>query len=123
MQFCDVPAAIPPTMDAILAEARGERLFPGEGGVDLVGLLRAVPRDLPLSLEVPTLTLAKTVGATERARRALAATKRVLAQLDNDSTTSGPSPSRKGDRRGSRRLREGSIMIIKTHEDMAPPRC
>ena len=76
MQFCDVPAAIPPTMDEILAEARGERLFPGEGGVDLVGLLRALPRDLPLSLEIPTLTLAKTVDATERARRALAATKR-----------------------------------------------
>ena len=88
MQFCDVPAAIPPTMDAILAEARAERLFPGEGGVDLLGLLRAVPRDRPLSLEVPTLTLAKTVGATERARRALAATKRVLAQLDNESTAS-----------------------------------
>jgi sugar phosphate isomerase/epimerase len=88
MQFCDVPAAIPPTMDAILAEARAERLFPGEGGVDLLGLLRAVPRDTPLSLEVPTLTLAKTVGATERARRALAATKRVLAQLDNESTAS-----------------------------------
>ena len=86
MQFCDVPAAIPPTMDAILAEARAERLFPGEGGIDLVGLLRALPRDLPLSLEMPTLTLAKTVDATERARRALAATKRVLAQLDDPST-------------------------------------
>jgi sugar phosphate isomerase/epimerase len=82
MQFCDVPAAIPPTMDAILAEARAERLFPGEGGVDLLGLLRAVPRDLPLSLEVPTHTLARSVAATERARRALAATRRVLAQLD-----------------------------------------
>ena len=86
MQFCDVPAAIPPTMDEILAEARGERLFPGEGGVDLLGLLRAVPRDIPLSLEVPTLTLAENVGATERARRALAATKRVLAQLDDEPT-------------------------------------
>ena len=48
----------------------------------LRGRLRAVPRDVPLSLEVPTLKLAKTVGATERARRALAATRRVLAQLD-----------------------------------------
>jgi sugar phosphate isomerase/epimerase len=86
MQFCDVPAAIPPTTEEILAEARGERLFPGDGGVDLVGLLRALPRDLPLSLEIPTLTLAKTVAATERARRALAATKRVLAQLEEGST-------------------------------------
>src|SRR4030095_13814223 len=82
MQFCDVPAEIPPTMEAILGQARAERLFPGEGGVDLVGLLRAVPRDVPLSLEVPTHTLARTVDATERARRALAATMRVLAQLD-----------------------------------------
>jgi sugar phosphate isomerase/epimerase len=82
MQFCDVPAAIPPTMDAILAEARAERLFPGDGGVDLLGLLRAVPRGIPLSLEVPTHTLARTVGATERARRALAGTQALLARLD-----------------------------------------
>jgi sugar phosphate isomerase/epimerase len=82
MQFCDVPAAIPPTMDEILAQARAERLFPGEGGLDLVSLLRAVPRDLPLSIEVPTHTLARTVGATERARRARVATQAVLAQLD-----------------------------------------
>jgi sugar phosphate isomerase/epimerase len=82
MQFCDVPAAIPPTMDEILAEARAERLFPGEGGVDLLGLLRAVPRDLPLSVEVPMHALARSVGATERAARALAATRRVLAQLE-----------------------------------------
>ena len=82
MQFCDVPAQIPPTMDEILSQARAERLFPGEGGVDLLGILRAVPRDIPLSIEVPTLMLAKTVGAAERARRALAATRRVLALLD-----------------------------------------
>jgi sugar phosphate isomerase/epimerase len=82
MQFCDVPAEIPPTMDAIIAEARAERLFPGDGGIDLLALLRAVPRDIPLSVEVPTHGLAQTVGATERARRALAATQRVLALLD-----------------------------------------
>lgn len=82
MQFCDVPAALPPTMDAILAEARAERLFPGDGGLDLLGLLRAVPADIPLSIEVPTHTLARSVVATERARRALAATRRVLAQLE-----------------------------------------
>jgi sugar phosphate isomerase/epimerase len=82
VQFCDAPAEIPPTMDEILAEARSERLFPGEGGVDLVGLLRAVPRNLPLSVEAPTRTLARTVPAGDRARRAFAATRAVLAQLD-----------------------------------------
>jgi sugar phosphate isomerase/epimerase len=82
MQLCDAPAALPPTMDAILAEARGERLFPGDGEVDLVGLLRAMPGDTPLSLEVPTLTLARSMGAVDRARRALAATQRLLERLD-----------------------------------------
>lgn len=82
LQLCDVPAAIPPTMEAILAQARAERLFPGEGDVDLVGLLRAMPPGIALSVEAPTHTLARTVGATERARRAMAATKRVLAQLE-----------------------------------------
>jgi len=85
MQFCDVPAALPPTMDDILAEARAERLFPGEGGVDLVGLLRAVPRNLPLSVEVPTHTLARTMQAADRARKALAATRAVLTRLDAQS--------------------------------------
>jgi sugar phosphate isomerase/epimerase len=70
--------------------ARYERLFPGEGGIDLLGLLRAVPREIPLSLEVPTVTLAKTVGAAERARRGLAATKRVLAQLDGEPSARSP---------------------------------
>lgn len=79
MQFCDVPSEIPATMDEILAQARAERLFPGEGDLDLVGLLRALPAGLPISIEVPTHTLARTVGAVERARRALNATKAVLA--------------------------------------------
>jgi sugar phosphate isomerase/epimerase len=82
LQFCDVPQTLPPTMEAIVVEARAERLFPGEGSVDLLGLLRAVPRDVPISVEAPTLTLARSVGAVERARRALAATRRVLARLD-----------------------------------------
>jgi len=82
MQFCDVPAAIPPTMDDILAEARAERLFPGDGSLDLVALLRAMPADIPLSVEVPTHALARSVGALDRARRALAATKATLAKAE-----------------------------------------
>ncbi len=79
LQLCDAPAEIPPTEEAVLAEARAERRFPGDGGLDLVGLLRAVPDTLPISVEAPTLTLSHSVGAVERARRALAATQRVLA--------------------------------------------
>jgi sugar phosphate isomerase/epimerase len=54
-------------------------MFPGEGGIDLVSLIRAMPTDILVSIEVPTATLAKTMNAEARARRALAAAKKVLA--------------------------------------------
>ena len=54
-------------------------MFPGEGGIDLVSLARAMPADITVSLEVPTLELAKTVNATARAARALQGARRVIA--------------------------------------------
>lgn len=80
LQLCDAPAALPPTMEGILAEARAERRFPGEGGLPLVALLKTLPPGLPLSIEVPTQTLAREVDGFARARLALAATRRLLAE-------------------------------------------
>ena len=59
--------------------ARTERMFPGEGGIDLVALAHAMPADITISIEVPTLELAKTMGAQARAQRALDAARRVIA--------------------------------------------
>jgi sugar phosphate isomerase/epimerase len=81
VQLCDAPAERPTTTEGLLRQARAERLLPGDGGLDLRGILRALPPDLPLSLEIPMETLAKTVGAVERARRALAATRKLLQTL------------------------------------------
>ena len=80
LQLNDVPAAIPATNDGIIAEARAERRFPGDGDLDLAALVGALPPGIPLSLEVPTAELAKTVPALERARRAIAGARRVLAR-------------------------------------------
>jgi sugar phosphate isomerase/epimerase len=74
-QFCDARPERPTEMQELIRQARSDRLFPGEGGLDLAGLLRALPAELPLSLEIP---YAKPLPALERARRALAATKAVL---------------------------------------------
>jgi len=81
MQFCDAPAERP-DLAGIQHQARFERLPPGEGGLDLPGILRALPRDLPIGLEVPMTALARTVPAVERARRVLAATRALLHKLD-----------------------------------------
>ncbi|MCB4821996.1 sugar phosphate isomerase/epimerase family protein [Roseicella aerolata] len=78
-QLCDAPAERPATTEGLLHTARADRLFPGEGGLDLAALVRAMPPDIPVSLEIPTLELAKTVGPEERVRRAMAAARRVIA--------------------------------------------
>ena len=75
MQFTDARAEVPADMQEMIRQARGDRLFPGEGGLDLRGLLRALPADLPISLEMPC---AKPMPALERVRRALDATKAML---------------------------------------------
>lgn len=78
-QLCDAPTERPATTEGLLHTARAERLFPGEGGLDLPPLIRAMPAEIPVSLEIPTLALARTVGPEERARRAVAAARRVIA--------------------------------------------
>jgi sugar phosphate isomerase/epimerase len=62
-------------MQEIIRQARSDRLFPGEGGLDLRGLMAALPAGIALSLEIP---VAKEMKPLERARRALAATKAIL---------------------------------------------
>jgi sugar phosphate isomerase/epimerase len=75
-QLCDAKPEKPVQMEEIIRQARSDRLFPGEGGLDLRGLLRALPAGIPLSLEVP---VSQKLPPLERARRALDATKAILA--------------------------------------------
>ena len=84
MQLCDAPAERPADAAGLQFQARYERMIPGEGGLDLAGLLRALPRDLPIAVEVPMTSLARTVGAVERARRLLAATQALLRRLEDE---------------------------------------
>jgi sugar phosphate isomerase/epimerase len=77
MQLCDARPERPADTQEIIRQARGDRLFPGEGGLDLKGLLCALPAGIPLSLEIP---VAQKLEPLQRARRALAATKALLEQ-------------------------------------------
>lgn len=75
LQFCDARAERPADINELIRQARGDRLWPGEGGLDLRGLLGALPDGLPLSLEVP---VAHRIEPFERARLALSATRKLL---------------------------------------------
>ena len=81
MQLCDAPAERPTDTETLLHQARAERLMPGDGGLDLRGILRAVPPDLPLCLEIPMRTLTSTMPALPRTRQMLAKTRRLLETL------------------------------------------
>jgi sugar phosphate isomerase/epimerase len=83
VQLCDAPAEHPTDLQGVLFQGRSERLMPGEGGLDLKAILRNLPKDIPLSLEIPMESLARTVPPVERARRMLNKTRQLLRDLDN----------------------------------------
>jgi sugar phosphate isomerase/epimerase len=85
-QLCDAPADIPTTNDAMIHTARCARLLPGDGGIDLVRLVQALPEDLPFSLEIPNAKWLAGIGPEEWARRALAATHRIVARATGPTT-------------------------------------
>ncbi|HEX6358097.1 MAG TPA: TIM barrel protein [Actinophytocola sp.] len=84
---CDAPAEIPTTTAGLIHTARFERLSPGEGGIDVAGILAALPPGIPYTLEIPRATLVAQVGATEHARLALATTRRHVASLTRPTPT------------------------------------
>ena len=80
-QICDGAAETPTTDEGLIFDARCARLLPGEGGIDLVSMLRAAPPGVPISLECPTRHRALGVPALERARLGRAAVDALLASL------------------------------------------
>jgi sugar phosphate isomerase/epimerase len=81
MQICDAPAERPNDTETLIYHARNERLMPGDGALDLLGILRSVPDDIPIAVEVPMRTLAQTMPAVERAKRIRAKTEALLGRL------------------------------------------
>ncbi len=86
LHLCDAPRERPVDMAAMMHQARTARLPPGEGGLDLPGMLAALPADMPIGVEVPMRERALTEPAAERAAALLAATRALLAR-------SGPGPA------------------------------
>lgn len=78
---CDAEARCPATMEGIIRTARDERQFPGEGTIDVKGILAAMPADIPYSLEIPRAVLTAAVGPYELARLAVRACR---AHLDGE---------------------------------------
>ena len=78
LHMCDAPLP-PPTGDEVRVEARGRRLYPGEGDLPLAEFIRAVGKDAPIAIEAPNARHAG-LSLVEQATLAADATKRLLAR-------------------------------------------
>jgi sugar phosphate isomerase/epimerase len=78
LHLCDAAPATDRSMDALIATARGGRLPPGCGAIDLVGIVAAMPRGIPLALEVPMEDFMRAEGPEAVARRAIEGARRIL---------------------------------------------
>jgi sugar phosphate isomerase/epimerase len=78
VQLCDAPAAIP-DLERMRLEPN-DRMLPGQGGLPLVDLLRALPADLPVAVEAPVKSF-ESMPASERAWMAMEGIKSILERV------------------------------------------
>jgi sugar phosphate isomerase/epimerase len=81
IHLCDAPAGKPATTEGLLHTARAERLPPGEGAIDIAPILRAMPGDTQVALEVPMQQMTRIEGPEAVARHVHDAAVKFLAQL------------------------------------------
>jgi sugar phosphate isomerase/epimerase len=81
IHLCDAPAGKPTTTEGLLHMARAERLPPGEGAIDIAPVLKAMPGESQIALEVPMQQMTRSEGPEAVARHVHDAAVRFLAQL------------------------------------------
>jgi len=86
LQLSDAVLPAPSTVAALRDEARGDRRIPGEGDLDLVGLVAALPPELPIAIECPTRAL-RDLPLAEAAALLRRATERITTAAHPDRST------------------------------------
>lgn len=81
VQICDAGPKRPVAPGDLMAEARGNRLLPGEGALPLHAMLDALPQGLTIGVEAPTQELAA-LPIVDAARRAGDATRAFFGLRD-----------------------------------------
>lgn len=78
MHLCDAPMP-PPTGEKVREEARGRRLYPGEGNLPLADFVASFPRGVPVSIEAPNARHAH-LSLLDQAKLAAESARRLLTQ-------------------------------------------
>lgn len=81
LHLCDAPVQTAYSTEELFFAGRVERLPPGAGQIPLVPILRALPGDMPVALEIPMTALSAAKGSRVAAALALEAARKLLRDL------------------------------------------
>ncbi len=81
LHICDVSNEIPDSKEGMIKVARDERLYIGEGCIDIPSVIKRLPH-IPFSIELPNAVRIKQYGHEEHARRCLEAAKHHLDHIE-----------------------------------------
>jgi sugar phosphate isomerase/epimerase len=70
VHLTDARSERPTSLDDLTEDSRAYRMIPGEGGLDLMSIIKNLPRNLPLCVEVSNARLETIKSAMERAQMA-----------------------------------------------------
>jgi len=79
IHICDAPAAIPETTEGLIHAGRAERLYVGEGGINIAEILNRLP-EAACAIELPHAQRADEFGYAEHACRSLETAKAYFAE-------------------------------------------
>lgn len=77
LHLCDAPGEIPASREEVTHILREERLYLGEGGIDVASIVNRLP-EIPYSIELPHTKRVQELGYEEFARRCLLMAKNYL---------------------------------------------
>jgi len=77
-QISDAPAAYSTEREDLIRIGRAERLYLGEGGIDVASILGRLPQ-VPLSIEIPNVAKLESLGAEQYARLCIETARSYLA--------------------------------------------
>ena len=72
--LCDAPKEIPSSREELIRTGRAERLYVGEGAIDIASILSRMP-EVPYSIELPHLERIGRIGYEEHALRCIESAK------------------------------------------------
>jgi len=81
MHLCDAPIMESYTTEDLFFAGRAERLPPGEGKINLADIVRLMPENMPISLEIPMTEYSVKHGLEAVAQRVYKATTQFLSEL------------------------------------------